>query len=239
MLSIITATYDAAVHVPRLIESLAIQSDQNFEWVVQDGGSSDNTLDLIGGASVPADIRSSPDAGIYDALNRGLARAKGRYLIFLGADDVLHDGAVVRDVNLALESRSPDVLLAQAIAGPNQTVVTSGLSWRSLVVNTIHHQGAVYGAHLFSDFRYDEKLRVCADYELTLQLYRRRAELRIAHLGRVLTTCGAEGVSHMHDEVGNYQEMDVVRRRHLPSVLASPLHQAAMLNMRRRRRNRG
>lgn len=96
-ISVITATYDAALHLPRLIASLQAQSDQDFEWVVVDGGSADNTLALVKAASEKLKnvmIDSRPDFGIYDALNRGVKLATGDYYLVAGADDTFGADAV-------------------------------------------------------------------------------------------------------------------------------------------------
>ena len=88
--SVITATYNASGHIPTLLDSLASQTCGDFELVVQDGGSTDATLGIVESYSgrLPAvAVMSEPDAGIYDAWNRAVARAKGEWLVFLGADD--------------------------------------------------------------------------------------------------------------------------------------------------------
>lgn len=91
-ISIITATYNAAAVLPRLIESLMAQTDQDFEWVVADGGSTDGTLALLESARANFKnmvIDSRPDFGIYDALNRGVKLATAEYYVVLGGDDEL------------------------------------------------------------------------------------------------------------------------------------------------------
>lgn len=96
-LSIITATYNAALHLPRLIESLIAQTDQEFEWVVADGASTDGTLELLESArrrlrKVVVDSRA--DFGIYDALNRAVKIANGDYYVAIGADDYFFPDAI-------------------------------------------------------------------------------------------------------------------------------------------------
>jgi glycosyltransferase involved in cell wall biosynthesis len=95
--SVITATYNSAAVLPRLIASLAAQTDQHFEWVISDGGSTDGTLELLEQArhqfrSLIVDSR--PDFGIYDALNRGVRRSSSDYYLVLGSDDELVPDAI-------------------------------------------------------------------------------------------------------------------------------------------------
>lgn len=90
--SIITATYNAEYLVERCLLSIVSQTYPNFEWLVQDGASTDRTAEII--ARYPdARIKfaSGPDSGIYDAWNKGVERASGDWAVFLGADDFLLD----------------------------------------------------------------------------------------------------------------------------------------------------
>lgn len=106
--SIITATYNAAEVLPRLITSLLAQSDQGFEWVVADGASTDDTLSLLSKAGKTLDVLvdSRPDFGIYDALNRGIKLSRGEYYLVVGADDELSPEAVSMYKSVCAASRA-------------------------------------------------------------------------------------------------------------------------------------
>lgn len=95
-LSVVTATYNAAAVLPRLIRSLRTQKDLDFEWVVADGASTDGTLRLLqeAGGDLRIRVDSRPDFGIYDALNRSVKMASGDYYLVVGADDELFPDAV-------------------------------------------------------------------------------------------------------------------------------------------------
>ena len=87
-LSIITATWNSSTTLPATLESLASQTSQDFESIVVDGGSTDDTLDIIQSSSVVSRWISEKDKGIYDALNKGIQMAKGEYVGFMHSDDV-------------------------------------------------------------------------------------------------------------------------------------------------------
>jgi len=96
-ISVITATYNAAELLPRLVDSLKAQTDPDFEWVVADGGSIDQTDEILSSAKMALDsvvITRQADFGIYDALNRAVRLSTGDYYIVLGADDTLEPDAV-------------------------------------------------------------------------------------------------------------------------------------------------
>ena len=95
-LSIITATFNTGDCLPRLIDSLMSQSDPDFEWIVADGGSTDETHALVRDAAKTLNVKvdSRPDFGIYDALNRAVKMAGGDYYVVIGADDEFFPNAV-------------------------------------------------------------------------------------------------------------------------------------------------
>lgn len=88
LVSIITVTFNAERHLAQSLDSSLAQTFSRIELIVVDGGSSDNTLDIIRQReSKIAYWRSEPDHGIYDAMNKGLQWAKGHFVIFKNADD--------------------------------------------------------------------------------------------------------------------------------------------------------
>ena len=113
------------------------------------------------------------DAGIYDAMNRGLSRATGRWVLFAGAGDVLVDGEALKQ---ALErGEAPLQVFGTALAPPREPGVPgayparwdAGLRWRHVV----HHQGVCYRVGALSSAPFDVRWKVLADYALHLKLW--------------------------------------------------------------------
>ncbi len=113
------------------------------------------------------------DAGIYDAMNRGLARTQGEWVMFAGAGDVLLDGESLRQ---ALElGEAPVQVFRTALAPPLEPGVPAayparwdaGLRWRHVV----HHQGVCYRVKALSRAPFDVRWKVLADYALHLKLW--------------------------------------------------------------------
>jgi glycosyltransferase involved in cell wall biosynthesis len=118
-ISIVTATYNAAALLPRLVTSLKAQTDQDFEWVVADGGSSDDTVKIVEDAKVSLRqvvLTSQPDFGIYDALNRGVKSAQGSFYLVIGADDEFHPEAVA-NYKQAIANSGADLVTAHVRSG--------------------------------------------------------------------------------------------------------------------------
>src|SRR5262245_48790230 len=87
LITIVTATMNAAATLPITARSLAGQHGADFEWIVADGASTDGTLDYLSRCEMPVCWTSAPDRGIYDAWNKACRRARGEWLLFLGAGD--------------------------------------------------------------------------------------------------------------------------------------------------------
>lgn len=114
-ISVVTATFNAAALLPRLVASLQAQTDTDFEWVVCDGGSEDETLAILAQAQssmAQLVVSSQADFGIYDALNRGVRMARGTYYIVLGADDTLAPTAIA-DYKQAIDASGADLVTAR------------------------------------------------------------------------------------------------------------------------------
>jgi glycosyltransferase involved in cell wall biosynthesis len=107
-ISIITPSFNQAKFLRRTIESVLEQDYPNLEYIVMDGGSTDGSLEIIREvADCLSYWESIPDEGQTDAINKGFARASGKYLAWLNSDDVYQPGAI-REAVSYLESH-PDV----------------------------------------------------------------------------------------------------------------------------------
>jgi len=106
LFSIVTVCFNSSATIAETIRSVATQNIDSalFEQVFVDGGSKDNTLDIIrADTKHPYQLHSGPDAGIYDAMNKGIALAKGRWLCFLNSDDSLASTEVLQQISQAIQ----------------------------------------------------------------------------------------------------------------------------------------
>jgi len=104
-ISIVTVCFNAASHIEAALESVSSQTHPDIEHLVMDGASSDGTPDIVRGRAKPwRTLVSEPDAGIYDAMNKGLARASGEVIGTLNADDFFAGPDVLARVAAAFEA---------------------------------------------------------------------------------------------------------------------------------------
>jgi glycosyltransferase involved in cell wall biosynthesis len=171
-ISIVTATYNAAALLPRLVASLTAQTDQDFEWVVADGGSNDDTLKIAEEARASLKqvvLTSQPDFGIYDALNRAIKRTTAEYYLVIGADDVLDPSAVANFKRLGSQTRA-DILTAAVDYGGRCGILRRprGSAWLrgAMAYVTGHAVGAAFKKSLHdrkSVGLYSKTYPICAD----------------------------------------------------------------------------
>lgn len=168
--SIITATRNAMAHLPALADAILRHPPGLLEWIVIDCVSNDGTVEYLKSLSDPR-IRwvSEPDSGIYDAWNKGIERASGRWLMFLGADDRPGDGwletcAAAPDVDLVygeleiLDAKGAH--LGKAVTGPWDEV-RRDLKRRMV----LPHPGLAHARRLFSIRRFEPSFRIAGDFQ--------------------------------------------------------------------------
>ncbi len=202
---------------PRLHAALASvwgQPGGTCEVVVIDGASTDGTREwLEARRSQLGALVSEPDNGVYDAMNKGVAAARGEWVLFLGADDRLLDG-VLAGMEPVLRSTGADVIVGEAAfadgrcyrLGPPATAVRR---------NFLHHQAACYRRTLFATRgNFDPTLRIMADYEFNLRLL--QAGVRFEAVPDRLAACASGGLSDAGGWTG-YREEITVRHRHFPT----------------------
>jgi len=182
--TIITATYNAASTLPRLLESLAAQTCRDFELVIQDGASSDDTVAVAESYRhrLPAlSLVSEPDTGIYDAWNKALARVRGEWVLFLGADDALYASDVLVRCKAAMQEsvhsrgmQTPLLFVAGDIAITAQTgQIIRFLSGRAIdSVNRLQageiptpFPGLFTHHSVFRRYKFDPSWRIAGDYD--------------------------------------------------------------------------
>lgn len=177
LFSIVTVTRDNANGLIRTHQSLNTQSCADYEWIVIDGGSRDGTAAWL--ATTDALWTSEKDGGLYDAMNKGIARARGDYLLFLNAGDRLAAPDTLARFRDAIVNAAPAPAFVYGDAWEDRSGAPPALkkahSHEKIAQGMFtHHQAMLYRRERLDGIRYDTALRVAADYKLTIELLRRR-----------------------------------------------------------------
>lgn len=172
-ISIITINYNNFEGLKKTVESVINQTYGNIEYIVIDGSSTDGSAEYIKQMSPYFHYWvSEPDNGIYGAMNKGIAKATGDYVLFLNSGDAFFESDTLKKVNSYLRHRQNiDVLHGKAIFNDveqtfSQEVGTNIFSVSSLLVNALAHQSTYYKVDSFKKVGlYDESYRVLGDHE--------------------------------------------------------------------------
>lgn len=173
--SIIVPCFNARDKLSRTLDSVLSQT-ADFELLVQDGDSRDGTRELLrdyAQRDSRLHFQSEPDQGIYDAMNRGIANARGRWLYFLGAGDTLRPDALETIGHAAREVTQELALIYGDVWLCDQARVFGGRFSPSKLRNwNPPHQGIFYNRALFARFGpYELRYRIAADYAFNLRVW--------------------------------------------------------------------
>ena len=192
--SIITVTYNAGKVLEETIQSVIAQSYQPLEYLIIDGGSKDNTLDIANKyRSHLNHIVSEPDKGLYDAMNKGIRLATGDYLCFLNAGDKLHDNDTLQHMVHSLQplKELPDVLYGETAIVDSKghflrmrrLSTPQELTWKSFKEGMrVCHQAFFAKRELAVDTPYDLQYRFSADFDWCIRIMKQSKSLHNTHL---------------------------------------------------------
>jgi glycosyltransferase involved in cell wall biosynthesis len=171
LFSIITPTYNCGTKITQTINSVLSQDSGLYEYLIIDGDSNDGTRTEIERFDGHVKFVSEPDAGVYDAMNKGIDLACGKYIYFLGAGDTLRANALR---NLA--GLMPDGELAFVYGNVywmDEAFIYGGEFDKSrLETYNICHQAIFYERAIFDEIgRYELDYKILADYVLNIKCF--------------------------------------------------------------------
>jgi len=184
LVTIITVVYNNDRYLAAAIDSVLAQDYDNLEYIIIDGGSTDGTLDLIRQYEDYIDYWiSEPDDGLYDAMNKGIAFAKGEIIGILNSDDLYYPNTVTQVVEGHRQTSKTHVIYGsmRKFADGEETIsINRGdLSDRAFETGTIviNHPTCFVTRSLYIDFgSFKPEYEVGADRELMMRFYRQGVE---------------------------------------------------------------
>lgn len=217
-LTLITTTYNSGATVADTLRSVAAQSYPHIEHVIADGGSSDNTLEILRqhGERL-ADVRSERDRGFYDACNKAIARAGGDVVGIINSDDFYAHKDVLSHAMRAFDDPAVDAVHADLVYVAQDDPDRPVRFWRSRPCTDVSLRQGYIPAHPTVFVRrsvyeraggFDLSYRLAADYEFLLRIFRQhRIKARyIPEIWVRMRTGGATGgsiaeIKRQNDEI--------------------------------------
>jgi putative colanic acid biosynthesis glycosyltransferase len=218
-LSIITVTRNNARGVQRSYISMRNQSLQDFEWIVIDGNSSDNTCDFL--QKTNATWISEPDRGIYDAMNKGIERINGRYVLFLNAGDLLARNDIIAEIFTAAQN-DPDFIYGDAYEMDTYKTARTPTIKHGMFT---HHQAMIYKADKITDLRYNLEHEIAADYEFTARFLQQNPNA--LYIPRAICDFEPGGISQQKASQGRAEQQQIRKDLGLCSQIENGIITAA------------
>lgn len=169
LISIITINYNDKVGLERTLKSVTNQTYQDFEYIVIDGGSTDGSKELIEQYNDKINFWiSEPDKGVYNAMNKGILKANGEYLLFLNSGDEFYNLNVLKE-NLKFIHTHDLIYFNINVVGEQDNYIKkypSKISFSYLYNDTLPHPATFIKKSLFEKIGlYDEHFKIVSDWK--------------------------------------------------------------------------
>lgn len=236
LISIITITYNAEKELPVTMDSVMSQSYDNFEHLIIDGASTDRTLE-IARKNGDARIMSEKDNGLYDAMNKGLDLARGKYVLFLNAGDSFRTSDTLALYAEEAE-KDRDIIYADTMIvnsdgddiGPRHYSAPLLLTHDSFSKGMlICHQAFMVKKEIAP--QYDLQYRFSADYDWTIKCIRNTDPEKCINLNTVAINYLSDGMTDKN-KIKSLKERYKVMARHYGTLSAIKRHIALIFGRR-------
>lgn len=234
--TVVTVTYNAERTLPRTLESVAEQAYPHVEHLIVDGCSKDRTMEQIHryvdgntGKTHVIQVIREPDRGLYDAMNKALEHATGRYIVFLNAGDRLHEADTLQRLFAPLSQMPcgewPAILYGETdcvdgegrflrhrrLQAP-ETLDWKDFRWGMLVC----HQSCYVRTDLARRVPYDLKYRFSADYDWCIRLLKQTARSRqpVCNSHLILTDYLSEGLTTQNHQASLWERFRIMARHY-------------------------
>ena len=221
--SIITINYNNKEGLEKTIQSVISQTYNDYEYIIIDGGSTDGSVDIIKQNEKGIDYWiSEKDTGIYNAMNKGIQRAKGEYLHFLNSGDCYYSNDVL-DFFFRNKTYAEGIIRGTvALNKENKEEYFNNhssekITFYQLYYHTIHHQATFINKSLFDRYGlYEEQYKISSDW-----LFFAKAILNgedTIFVDKIVVLFDVTGISTVNHELTN-DEKKIVMSTLLPSVI--------------------
>ena len=178
LLTIITICYNSEKTIRDTLNSVIKQVDQEFEYIIIDGGSNDGTIEIIKSFKRCDKFISEKDKGLYDALNKGVMMSTGNFIGILHSDDIFNNNNSISIIKKSLEGSYFDSHIFNAIQINQKGKTVRKLNNNNWSRNKLYsgfmpsHISTIYSRNVFIKYGlYNYKYIICGDYEHAVRLF--------------------------------------------------------------------
>ena len=203
-ITVITPTYNSAATVEDTLASIAAQDHAEVEHIVMDGGSSDDTLGIVGRYGHVSKLITGRYRGIYDAMNNGIAASSGEVIAFLNSDDFYAHSGVLSTVAAVFKEQSADAVYGDLQYVSDKNVMRVVRHWKAGIYRADAFKWGWMPPHpsffvrrdVFERFGgFNLEMSTVADYELMLRFIH-KYQIKLAYVPEVLVKMRTGGASN-------------------------------------------
>ncbi len=224
ILTVITVTKNCVDTIAQALDSVSAVKTAETEFIVIDGASTDGTLGVLREHEPLIDqLISEPDLGIYNAMNKGVVKSHGRYIVFLNGDDQIEPNGFRSVLPILKQGVEKMICATTLVATTNETLIANPRHlW---FYNSIPHPSSFVKAELLRTYPFREDLKIAADYDFFLNSYLRGNKfLVVPHITAVHRRGGASS-----DSIKALSELKLIRKERL-GLLYFPLNGIDLLH---------
>lgn len=202
--SIITVNLNNAEGLEKTIHSVVKQNYSSIEYIIIDGGSTDNSKSIIDNYSQNIYLSiSEPDNGVYHAMNKGINKANGNYLLFLNSGDTLIGDDAIQ--SLIDGGDNTDLIYGNLLMQNNtenrECIFPDELSFKFFFINSLPHPCTLINSSLFSKVgKYREDFKIASDWAFFIQAVCLH-NCSYKHINKAIAVFHLGGLSSTHTEV--------------------------------------
>ncbi len=212
MFSIVTIVFNDDEKITETIDSVIGQKNCSFEYIVVDGASTDTTLSIIHSYGDKINkVISEPDAGIYQAMNKGVKLAKGEYVLLMNSGDRIVDFFILSKVRVAIDLLQPDIVYGDVLRLNSDKEFKEKISEPPGNKHRMYfcHQSAFVKTDLLQRQPFDEKYKMSADFKFFKQAY--NEGLSFHHLKFPVAFFDQTGVSNKSRVKGLKENVQIIK----------------------------
>ena len=198
-ISIIIVVYNGAATISHAIDSVMAQTYKELELIVIDGGSTDGTIEILQNYSYSNLFwKSEPDKGVYDAMNKGIQKASGEWIYFLGCDDSFYKEDVLENIFKERKYEYADLIYGNVLK--NGQEYDGEFDKNKIVEINICHQGIFYKTSIHERIgSYNLNYKIFADWDFNLRCFFNNS-VRIQYVDIIISNFAEGGISAGKDD---------------------------------------
>jgi len=216
-ISIVIPTYNSESVISHAVASVLNQTYSDFEILIIDGLSEDSTIKIVNNFNDRrVRVYAEKDNGIYDAMNKGIIRAKGKWIYFLGSDDLLFDDFTLQKASENLNNTEAKLVYGNVLISGDSIWAKDGQLYNGiftvddLLDNNICHQAIFYNTNILKAELYNTLYTVCADWDLNMRFF---SNYPVRYIEQTIAIFSSNGTSSFSQE-DKFIDNDILENIH-------------------------